>query len=100
MPPPSMRNELQQLLCSANWIRSAVPEFTTVVHHSVSLMELVYEKAGKRSKKAVSKIKLQNIGWKDIHTEAFEGLKQAAANAVRLAHTDNKKTISFIYRCK
>lgn len=53
-------DELQQLLCAANWIRTAVPDYFRLVEHHHKLVEAVYKTADKQTKKSVSKINIMD----------------------------------------
>ena len=86
MPPPSTGDALHQFLCAANWMRSCIPQFTTVTAPLAQLLEKVYKHAGKRTKRAVAKVLLESVACSDVHLRAFDSTKSALANAVRLSH--------------
>ena len=72
-------------------MRAAIPQFTTVVAPLTSLLEQVYQKAVKRTKRAVAKVALNEIGWESEHTKAFADAKTAIGNSVTLSHPDPTK---------
>ena len=91
MQPPTKGSELQQLVCSANWMRTAIPEFTKLISPLATLLEDVYSKAGKRTRKASEKVELSEVGWEEKHAAAFTALKNALRTAVQLSHPDQSK---------
>ena len=92
MPHPQSGAELQKFVCASNWMRSAVPEYTTLISPLSNLLNAVCKKVGKNNRKAVSKIPLLDCGWSQEHSGAFEAVKSALGNAVRLAHPSSEKT--------
>ena len=42
MQPPSMGDHLQQLICAANWMRTAIPDFTNHTRPLAEALEKVY----------------------------------------------------------
>ena len=94
MSPPSTGADLQQFLCAINWMRTAIPAFSTLVSPLHTLLETAYARAGgKRTKAAVSRILLSEVGWTGAHAEAFEKCQNALANATTLAHPSPEKRI-------
>lgn len=85
MNKPVAGGQLQQLMCAANWMRTAVPEFFKLTAPSHDLLEKIYKSAGSRKKRAVSKISLGER-WETEHTKAFDHLKKQLASAVELSH--------------
>ena len=92
MQVPTTGAELQQLLCASNWMRSAIPQYTTIVQPLQDLMEHVYTTAGGRTKNAVSKVALRG-DWSSSHEDSFAKLQQALIHAVTLAHPDPTKLL-------
>ena len=91
MQTPNNGSELQQFLCAANWMCMAIPQYTKTVAVLSDLLECIYSKANKRTKRAVAKISLKEAGWNKGHDIAFTRVKKALAGAVRLAHPDHSK---------
>ena len=91
MQTPNNGSELQQFLCAANWMRMAIPQYTKNVAVLSDLLECIYSKANKRTKRAVAKVSLKEAGWNKGHDKAFTRVKKALAEAVRLAHPDHSK---------
>jgi hypothetical protein len=76
MPPPSSGADLQRFLCAINWMRTAIPPFSTLLSTPHTLLELVYARAGdKRTKAAVSRITLSELRWTGAHAQVFENFK-------------------------
>lgn len=74
-------------------MRSCIPEYTSVVAPLAELLEGVYGLAGRRSKRAASKISIEDAGWDERHEKAFKATKDALANAVFLAHPQSTKLL-------
>lgn len=51
-------------------------------------MEVVYASVGKRTKRAVSRASLLEVGWDDEQTVAFDKSKAAIVNRTTLSHRD------------
>ena len=77
MEPPQTGANLQQFVCALQWVKNGIPEFSRLVAPLHEFLERVYTFAGKRTKKAVTRVKLQSLGWSEIEHDAF-------ANASRL----------------
>ena len=60
---PQNAADLQQFLCAANWMRSCIPEFSKLTEDLSNLLESIYRKAGKRTRRAVAKFILTEHGW-------------------------------------
>ncbi len=80
MKTPNMGDELQQLLCATNWMRTSFPAYAETIAPLHELMELVYTKAGGRTKRAVRKIPLDSSWGRHIDS-AFAAVKQQLAAA-------------------
>ena len=88
MEPPSTGAHLQQFLCAVQWLNKGIPQFTDVVQPLQKYFQRVYERAEKIMKQAVSRVKLQNLGWGAPEVSAFESSKAALAKQVTLSHRD------------
>ena len=93
MPEPANGAQLQQFVCAANWMRSAIPNFNGMVAILHRAMECVYDRAPKRSKRAVAQIKLDEDLWGEAERRCFESMKEALANSVTLSHPDHSKLL-------
>ena len=85
MKKPMMADELQQLLCATNWMRSSIPAYAETIAPLHELMEQAYKKAGKRTKHAVRKISLAS-DWGANHDAAFDSIIKQLAAKVKIAH--------------
>jgi len=90
---PVSGDQLQQFVCAANWMRAAIPEFTKTMAPLAELLEKVYKDVGRRTRRAASKVKLQELGWNEEHTKAFDDMKTALAHATTLAYPDSDKAL-------
>lgn len=92
MKQPTTGDELQQLLCAANWMRTSIPCFTKLIAPLHDALETACSRTTKRTKKALSKISLKDM-WTDKQDIAFGELKEALANSISLAYPKNDHTI-------
>ena len=92
MNTPTYGNELQQLLCATNWMRTSIPAYAQTIAPLHNLMETVYKRAGGRTKRAVSKICLTD-SWGSAHDDAFNGIKKQLAASTKLAHPKSDHNI-------
>eukprot|EP00737_Agarophyton_chilense_P002826 gb/GEZJ01003250.1/.p1 GENE.gb/GEZJ01003250.1/~~gb/GEZJ01003250.1/.p1 ORF type:complete len:229 (+),score=19.03 gb/GEZJ01003250.1/:944-1630(+) len=74
MKPPKTANELQQLLCATNWMRTSIPEYARRVQQLYELMESAYKEIGSRKTSAVRKIRIYER-WNGKHQSVFEDIK-------------------------
>lgn len=93
MERPSWGGQLQQFLCAMQWLRSSIPQFQDLVAPLHDFLEKVYKHVGKRTKRAVARVSLDQIGWSVARTHAFEACKKAIADRVTLAHRDDTKRL-------
>lgn len=91
---PTTGGQLQQFLCAMQWLRSSIPQFQTLIQPLHDFLESVYNHVGgKRTKRAVSRVILNNLGWHDELTTAFNNCKAAIIHRTTLAHRDNTKRL-------
>jgi len=84
MQYPTTGGELQQFMCATNWMRMGIPEYAVTVAPLHSLLEECYNAVGKRTKKAVAKLKIGE-NWRPEHAQAFEAIRNHLQEAVTLA---------------
>lgn len=87
--------KLQKFLCSLQWIKQKINYFSEKSGPLYDLVERVYERAGKQTKRATSKLILRIVGWNNLHHSTLNRFKDSIANQVCLAHRDTKKLLSF-----
>jgi len=85
MRKPEHAGDLQQFICATNWMRSSIPEYSTVIAPLHNLMESCYAVAKKRTKRAVRNISLTKL-WGADHDSAFQQIKSFLAQSLKLAH--------------
>jgi transposase InsO family protein len=94
MAPPVTGADLQQFTCAVNWMRTAIPSFSTLVSPLHKLLEIVYTRAGgKRTKTAVARVLIADAGWTDTHQKAFECCQNALSHATTLSHPSYEKRV-------
>ena len=85
MRRPTRADELQQLLCAANWMRNAIPSYAELIAPLQVTMDLACKKVEKRTKRALARVELRSI-WSEDQDRAFEDLKSALANSTSLSY--------------
>jgi hypothetical protein len=93
MPPPSTGEDLRQFVCAFNWMRTAIHSFSELVFPIPELLEAVYARSGKRTKKAAARISLHEVGWNADHQQVFKSCQTALAHATTLAHPSTGKRV-------
>lgn len=93
MDCPFTGAHLQQFVCAMQCMRQAIPDFSNIILPLASFLESVYAHAGKRTKSAVGRITLSNIGWSSTEEDAFRDCQIALQNQVTLAHRDYSKRL-------
>lgn len=56
MKVPEFGSDLQQFVCTANWVRTSIPNFSSILAQLHHLLEDFYKKSGKRAPKSVARI--------------------------------------------
>lgn len=80
--------ELCQYVHCVAWMSSAIPRYAERAAPLLNMLELAYKKTGKRTKKSITKISLQALGWGHEETKAFRGLQEQLQNVVKTSHRD------------
>lgn len=73
-------------------MRSSIPNYSKLVQPMHKLMEIIYPKAGKRTKKAVSKIPLNEV-WGREHDHSFECIKNYLVHFIKLSYPKKNYTM-------
>ena len=85
MPIPKTAADLQQYLCAANWIRSAIPEFSKTFGPLQKILKKSIETAASSKKSKLAAIALQSVGWCPDHEVAFSASKKSISASVKLS---------------
>lgn len=88
MALPTTAVHLQQFVCAMQWMRSAIPDFSSIIRPLSAMLEKAYTLAGKRTKRAMSNIQLSQIDWGSPKIAALDKCKEALINQVTLSHRD------------
>lgn len=83
---PTNGAKLQQFVCALQWMRSAIPSFSSLVKPLLEVLESVYACAGRRTQGAVGRILLPLFGWGSVHDDCFQACKTALTHQVTLCH--------------
>ena len=90
---PETADEVSQFVNCAQWMSSNIPEFAARIKPLRDLVERAYEQAGRRTSKAISRIKTRDLAWGSEHTSAMHSIQESLKSAVSLAHYDPKKAL-------
>ena len=91
--PPTTGAHLQQFLCALQWVNNGITQFSELVNPLHDFMEQFYDRADKRTKRAVSRYQLTAFGWNSAQRDAFEACKTALADQVTLSHRDETQRL-------
>lgn len=72
----------------------AIPEFASLVQLLQYLLEHIYQKNGKRTKRSVSYLNLRDHGWSDLHIQIFRACQNALAHQVNITQCDQSQRLS------
>jgi hypothetical protein len=86
IPHPRTARDLQQFLMAAQWMSRSIPEYNKKVRSLQDIFELSMKSQPTRSKSVARQVNLMKFGWSAQHALAFEQLKTAIANCVKLAY--------------
>lgn len=92
MHRPENAYNLQQSLCASKWMRGALPNYSKDVYELREILERLYNKAGKRNKRAFKLVSI-TVLWETIQDEASERVKILIYQSVKLAHRKNGSVI-------
>lgn len=100
MTSPTTASHLRTYLASTNWIRSSIPEYTTLVAPLQTILKEALRTATTNSdstrKAAADKVLLTSLGWNHTHEAAFRRINNAIAHSVTLAYpSDDRSTCIF-----
>jgi hypothetical protein len=94
MSIPEEAGDLSQFLMGLNWMRDGIPpfgdsrpvdaeqSFAAISNPLWQLLDKVYAKCGSKKKRRYQKIKLSQVGWSEVHTKAFNDLKEKLNNII------------------
>lgn len=80
------------------WMRSAIPEFSTVIGPLLSFLEGVNSAARKRAERAVTKLCLDFLWWNDTYIKSFEACQSLLEYQVALAHVNLREASSCVHK--
>lgn len=80
MPVPTKGDKLHRFDCDANWMRTCIPQFTNLTAPLSNMLESLYSPIGKRTKRAVVKFNLMELGLKNQHKKSFKATISSLAN--------------------
>lgn len=91
MAPPTTNASLEQLISALRWVKNCIPKFTELIRPLQELIECIYDRVGKRTKQAFSRLSIFAVVWGISESEAFEYCKKILGEQTTLAHLDEIK---------
>ncbi|CEO95374.1 Reverse transcriptase domain-containing protein [Plasmodiophora brassicae] len=85
MPRPKTATDLQQFLWAANWMRTHVPGYASIVRPLQELLDIANEELKRIRSSSPSCVSLDALGWSDQHSKSFEDVRFALIQHVQLA---------------
>eukprot|EP00644_Phytophthora_capsici_P002645 jgi/Phyca11/105554/e_gw1.11.774.1 len=82
MPKPSNAGELQQFLCSTNWMRDSIVDYARLARPLQDTLDKAMAQASRRTKRVAAGIP---ITLTEQECEAYDAVKQALADTATLA---------------
>jgi hypothetical protein len=86
IPQPQTARDLQQFLMATQWMSRSIPEYNKRVLTLQDVFEKCMKDQPSRTKSVARQVKLSRFGWNPGHALAFEKLKTAVANCVKLEY--------------
>lgn len=93
MTCPTSGGQLQIFRCAMQWLRLVISNFHLLMKDVHKLLEHVYAKNGKRTKRAVARASLSIVGWKSTDTASFEAVKKSIIHRITISHHDEAKCL-------
>lgn len=84
---------LQQFVFAIQWVYTAIPDFAYLISELHEIMYLVYEIAGKRTKRAESSINLTAVGWAEKRSRQFDQCKKELTHQCNLNYREPDKRL-------
>lgn len=85
---PVTDGKLSQYVHCVAWMRSAIPRFSERAVLLYELHEAAYKKARRRTKRAINKRNLRDLGWNEILLTIFSSFQEQIRNVVKTAYRD------------
>lgn len=86
--------DLQQFVCEMQWMRAAIPEFSSIIRPLESLLDDVYADIGKRTLLAAGRVFLRSAAWNADHDDVFRQCEISLENQITLPHVDPQERLS------
>lgn len=71
---PTNAAELCQYVHCVECMRNSIPRFAERADTFHDLLEAAHNKVGKRTKKTITRLNLQSLGWGHEHSASFAGI--------------------------
>jgi len=85
LPEPTTADQMQKLVCAANWIRTTIPRYAEAVSLLQKFLKSLQNEAGSMKQSKLKKLVIAER-WTDEHNQCFQDLKRIIPNTVTLAH--------------
>lgn len=93
-PIPINAAQLRTVLMKFNWMRDAIPRYTSAVAPFQELLTRALQSCpGKRRQRDAEKVQLRDHGWNEEFTRQYEELRDQLINFVRLTHVEEDDSV-------
>lgn len=93
MAEPTDGGQLQQFFCALQWVKTGIPDFSSIVEPLHLFLEKVYYRSKTRKKRSLARVSLLGAVWGEKERKAFKACMDALARRVTLAHRDPSKRL-------
>lgn len=90
---PTDDAQLQHIVCAMQWMRSGIPNFSSVTGPLNVLPQRVYKLSGKGTRLAAGRVLPPTAPWDETHDKGFLNCSLALENQATLSHLDTLKRI-------
>ena len=77
MRQPENASELMQFTSALQWVRTSIPAFSELTQPLLDAIETASKMTKNRTKRALQRVKLSDIGWSDEQIQCFNRYKDA-----------------------
>ena len=92
---PETVGDLQQYICSLNWMRSTIPHYNREMEPLQNCLKDIVSKIGSNKKKVLARRQLSNyIEWDDVVRNSFLQTKELLKKSIISTHYDPQQRLS------
>ena len=90
---PQSGGELCEFIHCLRWMSISIPNFPERIAKLNEVLEQAYDRAGRRTKRAIKDMQLRSLSWGTEHDHVFTELQDNLRNSIKLSHLDEDKCI-------